>query len=233
MPVSTIPDLKACLRGLLAVAGGVLVALLGGCAQVYDVKVDAMQNKEVQPGHSYRLVAKNGARAESDPNVERARAMVGKALSGHGMYEAEKPEDAEVVVEVDYDVGARRVVVQTVPSLEERVPLVGPRGEIMPNRPILIGDGSTPEVVARSVYEKTLTIVAREGPAARQDGSERPPRELWRVEVRVDDEKDSVDKVLPVMVGAAVDHIGTDSATQQVKRVSEDAEPVNFVKAGS
>ena len=204
--------------------------LLAGCAQVYDVKVDAMQNREVQPGHSFRIVVKEQGGA-SEKSQERAVALVRNALSGHGMYEAEKPEDAEVVVEVDYDVGPRRTVVQSEePMLGLDTPATarmrGPYGTPM------ITERYPSAVITRQVYEKKLTIVARESRRA-TDGTERAPRELWRVEVKVDDEKDRVDDVLPVLVGAAVDHIGTDSATQRTKRVSDKSEPVNFVKGGS
>jgi hypothetical protein len=209
--------------------------MTSGCAQVYDVKVDARQNPEVKPGHSYRLVTKPTGGGGDEANEKRAEAMVHKALSGHGMYEAENPEKAEVAVEVAYEVGPKRIVVQSAD------PLTGTLAEpILPSdrriirdaegRPIGITDNAA--VVLREVYEKKLTIVAREGPAA-TEGQERPPRELWRVEVKVDDEKDTVDEVLPVLVGAAVDHINSDNATQQTKRVSDKSEPVNFVKGGS
>lgn len=225
--------------GLLrSLSAGVLIAAglgLAGCTQVYDVKVDAMQNKEVQSGYSYRIVPKKESLATQDANYHRAEKMVSKALAGHGMYPAPDPEKAEVVVEIDYDVGVPRVEVQSTPTLpgdDVIVPLR--RGRVMRDPmgyPLGIGGG--PDIIQRTVSEKKLTIVAREGPGAAKDGTERPPRELWRVEVRTDDEAASVDEALPVLVGAAVDHIGTDSSSQQVKRMTDDAEPVNFVKGGS
>ena len=223
-------------RGLVLSGVCCAAVLLGaGCARVYDVKVDAMQNPEIQSGHSYRLNAKNPGRAASDPNYERAIGMVRKALAGHGMYEADRPEDAEVAVEIAYEVGPRRVVAQEVDPLVAGVgsPMLPSDRRVVRDaygNPVRTTDSSA--VVLREVYEKKLTIVAREGRPS-DDGKERPPRELWRVEVKVDDESDSVDSVLPVLVGAAVDHIGTDSASQQTKRVAEDSEPVNFVKEGS
>lgn len=205
--------------------------LLAGCAQVYDVKVDALQNPEVQPGNSFRIVVKEQGDAGSERSQERAVTLVRNALSGHGMYEAENPDDAEVIVEVDYDVGPQRTVVESEdPMLGLDTPATarvrGPYGTPM------ITERYPSTVITRQVYEKKLTIVARESRRA-ADGTERAPRELWRVEVKVDDEKDKVDDVLPVLVGAAVDHIGTDSATQQTKRITDKSEPVNFVKGGT
>lgn len=208
---------------------------MAGCARVYDVKVDAMQNPEVPSGHSYRLVTKPTGGGGEEASQQRAEKMVRKALSGHGMYEAESPEKAEVTVEIAYDVGPKRVVVQPVDPMAGTMadPVLPADRRVIRDaagQPIGVTDRSA--VVLREVYEKKLTIVAREGPAA-NDGSERPPRELWRVEVKVDDEKDRVDEVLPVLVGAAVDHIGTDSMSQQTKRVSDKSEPVSFVTGGS
>ncbi|MBE2212467.1 MAG: hypothetical protein IAE82_01245 [Opitutaceae bacterium] len=219
-------------RPLSACVGLLASVVLAGCAQVYDVKVDALQNPEIQSGHSYRLVTKAQGGAP-DGNQQRAETMVRKALAGHGMYESEDPEKAEVTVEVAYEVGPKRVVVQPVDPMAGTIadPMLPSDRRIIRDasgRPIALTDNSA--VILREVYEKKLTIVAREGPAA--ETGERPPRELWRVEVKVDDEKDTVDEVLPVLVGAAVDHIGTDSATQQTKRVSDKSEPVNFVTSG-
>ncbi len=200
--------------------------LLAGCARVYDVKVDAMRNPEVHPGHSYRITVKDHGREVGDAKQQRAAALVRKALAGHGMYEAEDPADAEVSVEVDYAVGAQRTVAQSTP-VDDQYYIFDRYGGRIPSRPVL-----TSEVTVQTVYEKKLTIVAREN-VPPEDGRERPPRELWRVEVRVDDAKDSVDEVLPVLVGAALDHIGTDSAQARSKRISDKDEPVNFVKGGS
>ena len=139
-----------------------------------------------------------------------------------------------MVVEIECEVGPRRIVAENVdPTMPgANSPMLPADRRIMRDvhgNPVRVVDNAA--VTLRKVYEKKLTIVAREGPAADGD-KERAPRELWRVEVKVDDEKDSVDEVLPVLVGAAIDHIGTDSATQQKKRISDKSEPVNFVKDG-
>lgn len=214
----------------------VAAASLGGCARVYDVRVNAMQNPEIEGGHSYRLVTKEqGGGGASEITRERAESMVQNALAGHGMYQAEKPDDAEVTVEVACEVGPKRFVLESVDAMGMTVAepvLIGDSRVIRDARGMPIGVVQRSGVELKEVYEKKLTIVAREGPATR-DEKERPPRELWRVEVKVDDEEDSVDDVLPVLVGAAVDHIGTDSTSQQTKRVSDKSEPVNFVKGGS
>jgi len=211
------------------------LAVSAGCTRVYKVKVDAMQNPEVRSGESYRLVLKDPARAGDDPSQQRAEKMVRQALAAHGMYEAPKAEEAEVTVEISCEVGPMRVLSEQVDPMIASlgVPVVPADRRIVRDadgRTIGVTDHSA--VVLRKVYEKKLTIVAREGPAS-TEGSERPPRELWRVEVKVEDEQDDVDEVLPVLVGAAVDHIGKDSTTQQTKRLSDQSEPVTFIKSGS
>lgn len=215
---------------------GLLAALvLSGCAQVYDVKVDARQNPEIKPGYSYRLVTKPMAGGGDEAREKRTEAMVHKALAGHGMYEAEHANTAEVTVEVSVEVGIKRVVAESVDSLEtpEMSRLPPPETRIVSDskgQAFAISRDSHVDV--REIHEKKITIVAREGPGA-VGGGERPPRELWRVEAKVDDEGEAIDKVLPVLVGAAVDHIDSDSTSQRTKRVSEKSEPVDFVKGGT
>jgi hypothetical protein len=214
--------------GLLA------VLVLSGCAQVYKVRVDARQNPEIQSGHSYRLVVKPTGGGGDEAGEKRTEALIHKALGGHGMYEAENPEKAEVTVEVSVEVGAKRVLAESVASrpgsgvasIEAFEPRIVPESNGK-----VIGVPEGPGIIVRDVYEKRLTIVAREGPAA-VEGKEHPPRELWRVEAKVDDRGDGVDEVLPVLVGAAVDHINSDNTTQQTRRVSEKSEPVTFVTGG-
>jgi hypothetical protein len=205
-----------------------LLFLGAGCANVYDVKVDALQNTDAVRGHAYRIVPGDPARAEADPAYEKAVGLVRNALSGHGMYEAPEPDEAEVEVTVDYGVGPARVVVQEEDPLfsEFGRPIVG-RSHVRSIRSGILETGD-PRVFVDEVYEKRLTIVARE---TSSDENQRP-KELWRVEVRVEDKRDTVAEVLPVLVGAAVDHIDTDSQTQQRKRVSDKSEPVSFVKGG-
>lgn len=216
---------------------GAIIAAAGcfaGCAQVYDVKVDAMKNPEVQSGYSYRLITKEKGGADATLAEQRAEKLVRKALAGHGMYEAENPEDAEVVVEIDYDVGSQRIVAEADPFAGS--PTMGPsvtyNSRDRFGRRVQVTEPISTGPRLRQIYEKRLTIVAREARSS-DDGKERPPREIWRVEVRVEDEKDSVEEILPVLVGAAVDHIGTDNMARQTKRISDKSEPVSFVKEGS
>jgi hypothetical protein len=219
----------ACLGGLF---------LSAGCARTYDVKVDAIHDPQVTGGNSYRIVAKEPSLQERDPNFDQAVALVKNVLSGKGMYEAPNPADAEVVVEIDYGVGPRRTKIETEPGME----MIDPMARLGVMDPIRASDPRMPRtadgrpvtiidkedtVRASSVYDKHLSIAARQVTAPSASGEQRL-RELWRVEVAIEDEKDDLASVLPVMAGAAVDYIGVNTGSRQVVRVSESGEPVSF-----
>jgi hypothetical protein len=228
--------------GLLAA----LVAGLSGCAhQVYNVKIDAIQNPEVSVGYSYRIVARDAARAQNDPQHAEAVSLVKAALAGRGMYEATDPSRAEVDVFVEFGVGPQRLkIVPFDPGWEPsvaRAPLA-----IVPIRKAdgSIGYGAVPAeqldmdgtlnglpvLRGAHVFEKYLTITAREAATAIRSG--RKPAEAWQVQVSVEDMKDSLDGYLPVLAGAAADYLGTSTGKSERLRLRDDAEIVAFVKSG-
>ncbi|MBE2212468.1 MAG: hypothetical protein IAE82_01250 [Opitutaceae bacterium] len=228
--------------GLLAA----LVAGLSGCAsQVYNVKVDAIQNPEVVPGYSYRITAKEAVRGMSDPRQTEAVALVKTALAGRGMYEAPDPAQAEVEIVINYGVGPQRLRIEPYdpgwePSMA-RAPLA-----IIPVRKAdgtvsyaavpaeqLDVDGTLnglPVLRGSHVFEKYLSITARETPVAVHGG--RKPAEVWQVQVSVEDMKDSLEGYLPVLAGAAADYLGTSTGKSERVRLRDSDEIVAFVKGG-
>lgn len=222
-----------------------IVAGLSGCAhQVYNVKVDAIQNPEVAAGFSYRLVDREAARATIDPHHAAAMDVVRVALSMRGMYEAPDPAQAEVEVVVDYGVGPQRLKVQDYdlgwePSVERAplalVPLRKPDGSIgyaaIPAERLDF-DGTYRGIpVLRGVYvfEKFLSITACETAVAA--GPKRRPVEAWQVHARLEDPGDSLDGYLPILAGAAADYLGTQSDGQQALRLRGDSPLVAEIAA--
>lgn len=228
--------------GLLAA----LVAGLSGCAhQVYNVKVDAIQNPEISLGYSYRIVTRGATSALADPQQAEAVALVKTALAGRGMYEAIDPAKAEVEVFVDFGVGPQRLkIVPSEPGWEPTlaraplaiVPLRKPDGSVgyaaVPAEQLDM-DGTLqglPVLRGAHVFEKYLTITARETPAAIVGA--RKPAEAWQVQVSVEDMKDSLAGYLPVLAGAAAEYLGTSTGGSQRLRLRDDAEIVAFVQNG-
>lgn len=222
----------------------VLFAGLSGCSSaVYDVKVDAIQNPEVATGFSYRIVDKDGARVAADPYHVEAMEVVRAALAGRGMYESIDPAEAEVEVIVDYGVGPQRIKVENFdPRFEptvSRAPLAllpvrkadGSIGYAAIPAEKLDIDGTyrgLPVLRGAHVYEKYLTITARETSA--WVGGARKPVEAWQVQATVEDQADRLEGYLPVLAGAVVDYLGTNTEKKQRLRLRGDSEVVAFVK---
>lgn len=240
-----LPVSSALVRVLSAGLFAALVAGLSGCAhQVYNVKVDAIQNPEISTGYSYRIVARDAARAQNDPRHTEAVSLVKAALAGRGMYEAADPSRAEVEVFVDCGVGPQRLKLVPFDAGWEPSVARAPLAII----PIRKADGSTsyaavpaeqldldgtlnglPVMRGAHVFEKYLTITAREAAVAVRGA--RKPAEAWQVQVSVEDMKDTLDGYLPILAGAAADYLGTSTGKSERLRLRDDAEIVAFVKS--
>jgi hypothetical protein len=232
----------AYVRALTGITMVTVVIAAGGCASVYDVKVDAINNPNARGGQAYCLVSKHAAVEANDPDYGRASCVVRAALAGKGMYEVANAGDADVVVEIDYGVGPRRLKVTEVSSPPvfadaSRPPVIPARssgagnGMLFPTGPVpaALADpaGATAQLEVTPVYEKYLTIVARESAPA-VDGDRRTT-EVWRVHATLEDPVREVAPVLPLLAGAAADRIGADTHARQTVRVSEKSDVVAFV----
>lgn len=232
------------LAKLLLVAAAVL--LVTGCqTNTYDVKINAIANKEKPSGTSYRIITKNGGDPRTDLRTKEAVDYVKAALSGRGLYEAPNPENADMVVEVDYDVEPPRVEFETrsvpvfarveggirdmiVPTRTQSGQVVYRRVSVMdpPSQELV---GFEEKTIPVTVYEKYLRVSARENVAS---GDAAPPEQLWSVYVSNEAEDDDIRSALPVLASVVVDYIGvTTEKDQEVKVNSEDAN-VAFIKKG-
>ncbi len=214
---------------------------LAGCAKVYTAKVSAIQDPKVLGGHAYEIVSKQPGMAESDPHYQQATILVRNALAGRGMYPAPEGVEPEVVVELDYEVGSRRIKV-TADRTEDMVadpmrrlgiPPTGtrpfPTARTDDGRVIHHVEEREQTLTATPQFDKRLSISARKVEPGEGDGEKRGA-EMWRVEVTITDVDDDLARTLPVLAGAAVDYIGKDTGVTQQIRIAEDAEQVAFVK---
>ena len=217
----------------------VLVAAFSGCTTVHKVKVDAINNPNAHGGTAYRIVSKHPAVAQNDPDFANAVGLVHSALAGTGMYQASRTEEADVIVEIDYSVGPRRmkVTTETIPVGFNEAFAPNPRARAAGRSPVRKrADGKVEMLMGNVIlrgtpmYEKQLTLVAREAVAG--DAGDQHGAEIWRIQVSIEDEAAEVGPVLPVLAAAAVGHIGSDTEKQQIVKVPEDSVLVAFASNG-
>lgn len=225
-------------------AASLLVGAAGfsGCAHTYNVKVDALCNPQVTAGSSYRLVPRDEVKADFDPNFAHAVGLIETALASRGYFRAADPHAAETVIEIDFGVASSRKRVTEDLDLFYEGSL--PAGAGAPNlraqataplgAPVTVAtppDEPPPtRVTVVTVYEKFLTIAARETPRATSSG--RKPAEAWRITVAVEDSHPTVDECLPVLILTAADKLGTSTGARQNIRVS-DRSPAAVVMAAN
>lgn len=221
-----------------------LLALAGGCSTRRDVSVDAMTVPALaeQKQLAYVIRAKPGTgEASSELRDQEAVAHVKTALSAQGMWEAPNPEQADIIVEVEYGIDPARVRYDIVriplygrarpdPSIRQvmnpRAPEVTSQGAGIPTgRP-----GEFQEIaVPVTVREKHLVVSGREN---RPVVEGKMPPEIFRVSASIEDESPDLRASLPVLASAIMDQIGrqTDGAT--VATIKENSEAVDFIKRG-
>jgi hypothetical protein len=224
---------------------GIAVLLSSGCATPHEIKVDAINRPTAKEATSYKLNTKVPPGEADTLRIQEATGFIKTALSGRGLYEAPNPDQADVVVNVDFGIEAPRVhmEISSVPIYAqvgggvryEEIVTKDAKGNpstrtvpvYEPPRSEMIGyrDMMTPV----STYEKYLRISARENKPTEEG---KPPAEIWSVSVKSEDESKDLRKYLPLLASASVDYIGKDTKTEQVVSI-RDADPgVDFVKKG-
>jgi hypothetical protein len=171
------------------------------------------------------------------------------ALSGKGMYEAPRPENADVVIDIDYGMDAPRVKFETMSTpivmqtggsyetkREERL-VRKPDGTteviyvdvqvFVPGRTEFIGVRE--EVTPVIVYEKYLKVSAREN---KEVSEGRAPAEVWSVNVSAEDKSQELRKYIPILASATADYIGTNTKESKPVTIDEKDEVVKFIKKG-
>lgn len=233
------------LRALLALP---LLAGLAGCnmSKSYEVEVASKSIPEKMVGlQSYRIATRNRENDESSLRYKEAEEQVRTALSGIGLYEDPNPEEADMVVEIDYGIsppkeilveyqepvyvsvpGRVRYVTQQVRNsdgklITVRVPIYEPPKQVFA--------GTQTRVKPVTVYDKYLTIT---GVAIDRERGDERRDPAWTVNVSNQSESDDLREYIPVMAAAALDYIGTNTEKEQKVKIDENDEDVAFIKAG-
>lgn len=215
-----------------------------GCTTAYKLKVDALSRPAANEAVSYRVKT-------ADPNIDEdtlrhqeAAMIVKTALAGRGMYEAPRPELADVIVAIDYGIGPPRTIREkrTEPIYRERPGRQ--RTERLPvgrnnqgrtiyqaityrDPPTLVYVGEREYWVTFVVYGKHVHLSARENKPA---GGDQPSGEVWTITVTAEDESKDLRKYLPIMAAAAGDYIGTNSGGPRTVTIKANDRTVDFIK---
>jgi hypothetical protein len=243
----------------LAAAGLAALGFFTGCTtSTYNVQVDAIsqpKEKAAAPGaQSYYIHSKNPRLDETSLRYKEVSDYVKTALSAKGMYEAPKPEAADVVIDIDYGMEAPRMKFLTVSTpimrdtQDQAEPLqavVQERGADGNYRPVLVEVSQQPAISSRRgvpefagmreevtplvVYEKYLKVSAREN----KEGSEgKAPAEVWSVNVSAEDKSQELRKYIPILASATADYIGANTKEEKAVKIDEKDDAVKFIKKG-
>ncbi|HEX2852553.1 MAG TPA: hypothetical protein VHO24_04890 [Opitutaceae bacterium] len=238
--------MKKPLLSLWIFSVAVLVTALAGCATGHKIKVDALAAPGAENSIAYRIKTSNPGLDPKSLHYQEAERLVKTALSGKGLYEAPKPEMADIIVDLDYGISApkanqevrREKIYRTVsvPDRTERI-VTGYDKDgraitdtISVPQPTREEEAGEREVVFTTVtYEKHLRLSARSNtPAA----DERPPAEIWTVDVITEGKNRDLRKALPVLAAATIEYVGKDSHGQQTIRLKDGDDAIAFVKKG-
>ena len=245
----------AVLPRLPAVVLAAGLGLFSGCStSSYTVQVDAIsQPKETAqaspPAQSYYIHSKNPRLDETSLRYKEVSDYVKTALSAKGMYEAPKPESADVVIDIDYGMDAPRVKFETVNApvimnsrdrIEtrqvthlERQPdgtfrqVTQDISVVIPGTAELVG--MREEVIPEVVYEKYLKVSAREN---RETAEGKPAVEVWSVNVSAEDKSQELRKYIPILASATADYIGANTKEEKSVKIDEKDDAVKFIKKG-
>ena len=232
------------------------VGLFTGCTtSSYTVQVDAISQPNEKlaeaspPAHSYYIHSKNPRLDETSLRYKEVSDYVKTALSGKGMYEAPKPEAADVVIDIDYGMDAPRVkfetvstpiMVQTANSTESKIVdhvVRLPDGTVKIYQEqvqvVVPGQkefrGMRDEVTPLVVYEKYLKVSAREN---KETSEGKAPAEVWSVNVSAEDKSQELRKYIPILASATADYIGTNTKESKEVKIDEKDDVVKFIKKG-
>jgi hypothetical protein len=206
------------LRIVAALALSAFTALLSGCASC-DLKIDSIARSEaLREGMSFAIRNNNPEIASDSLRFQEAARHIATALSGHGFWQAPASVTPDMVVDIDYGSAPSRVAFDTLYSA---------------GAPMTAEDAAAstdPEEVFIPVvlHEKHLSVVCRENKPAAEG---KPPQELCRVDVAIEDESHDLRAALPVLASAVMEYLGENTkGTVAVANPSPDA--ISFVKKG-
>jgi len=217
-----------------------------GCATSYKVEVNSIINPEAPTPTTYTLTTRDPNLPQKDVAYYNVADRVRTALAAKGMYEAPRPGDADIIVEIDYGEHAPKTKVTTINSTQMVPPsIIGGQIDPLTGRPypypsnggITIGGNnnqidpfntsgrmqsvSTTEERITTVSEKYIRLTATENVPVPQR-ARRKPSQVWIVEAIIEDENSDVQDCIPSMVTALTDYIGVSTAGKTTVTVAKE-----------
>lgn len=212
------------------------VALLGGCATRYAVRVDALSapGAAADMARTYSLVSDHSSLEESDLFFKEVAAQVDKVLAGKGLRPARTggPVNLQIGIEAYLSEPLVETRSHTEPIYLEsrgylrtvRIPVLDSNGKVVryayrdywtPPRTHFAGYVDRDQQV--TVYDKILVLSARRiGPAGD------PGEEVWNVRVALRSRSTDYREALPYMLLAAEPYIGKRTGGEEVVVIRED-----------
>ena len=226
----------------LSGAGLACVLLFAGCATSHTFKVDAISNPEVESGDAFHIVTGNPRVSEEDPQFQEMAGYVKTALARRGYHQAAGAEDADIVIEVVYGTNQPQIDFKTVSSNASDVVIDQRTGQVYTGpgaatRARVLGGGGGPITIDRddteyipvTTYEKYLKLVAWEN---REGVEPEKQTQVWQVTVKTKDDKDDMQRYLPLLAAASIEFVGEDTENQEKIVLRENDDEVVSVKAG-
>lgn len=180
--------------------------MLTGCQNIYDVKVDAINNPQKPTGNSYVLEVQDPSGGVDKELGVQTVVSVKSALAARGLYEAPVNTRPDMVINLEYGVGPGQI--KFVYRTGEYAVWTSGAPQGPSAKPIL-------------VFEKYIVLSAREAgapkaPPARGGGRKRESRgeELWSLRVSVEDPKKDLKPYLAVLASGSIDYIGRNSGSE-------------------
>ncbi|MEM9160010.1 MAG: hypothetical protein AAGB46_13270 [Verrucomicrobiota bacterium] len=235
---------------ILILISALAALFLYGCKTTYNMEVDANRNPNITAtdgGESYIIVPRDPNMDTESYEYQQTEAWIKNALAGKGLYEALTPEDADMVIEIDYGMEPPRmehkiveepvwVVVQSPPRTVATQVVDPNTGKVTTVYTRVPGERRKElshyeeRVITRIVNEKYMEIAAKENTL--EETGDRPSQELWSVQVRNDDSNNDLGEYLPILAAATADYIGEETPETEKLKIKEDDEVVDFVKTG-
>lgn len=240
---------KRSLKTTSLILGAMVVAVWStSCNSGYKVKVDSVAQPNAENSVAYSIKTTNPELDPESLRFKEAERFVKTALSGKGLYEAPKPEMADMVVNLDYGISPPKIaqvlrrepIYATIPgrvSTQLVQSGVDKNGNPIyttvtyqePSRTEYIGDREYMETIV--TYEKYLRLSARENKIVAEG---QPPAEVWTVDVSTEGENRDLRRALPVLAAATIEYVGKDTRGEKTIKLKDSDKDgvIAFVKKG-
>lgn len=116
--VTPMPRVTPCRLRFCSLPVFAAMLLLAGCATSYKVEVNSITSPNMTPATTYALVTRDPNLPQRDLEYYMVADRVRTALAEKGMYEAPVPEEADIIVEIDYGERAPKTKVTNVQSTQ-------------------------------------------------------------------------------------------------------------------